>query len=146
MKNRFLFVVAAALIDTDGHVLLAQRPDHKDLAGLWEFPGGKVEQGETPEAALIRELQEELDIAVEYKDLVPLTFASHMYENFQLFMPLYLCRHWQGTMTPSVHKAIRWVSLSDLNQTDYPMPEADIPLISFLSFWLKEIRQRQMIS
>ncbi len=123
-------VVAVVLVDVDGRVLLAQRPQGKPLAGLWEFPGGKVHAGETPEAALIRELEEELGIDVRTSCLTPLTFASHTYETFHLLMPLYVCRTWRGRMTAREGQALAWVMPQKLK--DYPMPPADIPLISVL--------------
>jgi 8-oxo-dGTP diphosphatase len=123
-------VVACALIDADGRVLLAQRPEGKSMAGLWEFPGGKIEAGETPEQSLIRELEEELGIAVKEACLAPLTFASHSYESFHLLMPLYVCRRWEGTVTAREGQALAWVRPNKLR--DYPMPPADIPLIPHL--------------
>ncbi len=129
-----LLVVAVALIDTEGRVLLAQRPEGKSLAGLWEFPGGKVEQGETPEAALIRELAEELGIETKSSCLAPLTFASHSYDDFHLLMPLFACRRWTGIPTPQEGQSLAWVRARDLR--DYPMPPADIPLIPVLRDWL----------
>ena len=129
-----LLVVAVALIDTEGRVLLAQRPPGKSLAGLWEFPGGKVEPGETPEAALIRELHEELGIETKSSCLAPLTFASHSYDDFHLLMPLFACRRWQGIPSPREGQALAWVRARDLR--DYPMPPADIPLIPILRDWL----------
>ena len=129
-----LLVVAVALIDTEGRVLLAQRPPGKSLAGLWEFPGGKVEPGEIPEAALIRELHEELGIETKSSCLAPLTFASHSYEDFHLLMPLFACRRWQGIPTPREGQTLAWVRARDLR--DYPMPPADIPLIPILRDWL----------
>ena len=128
-----LLVAAAALVDVDGRVLLCQRPDGKPLAGLWEFPGGKVEAGETPEACLIRELEEELGIRVATACLAPFVFASHSYEGFHLMMPLYLCRRWEGTVTAREHKAIAWVRPSRMG--DYPMPPADAPLVA----WLRDL-------
>ena len=127
-------VVAAALIDPDGRVLIAERPPGKAMAGLWEFPGGKIEPGETPEAALIRELSEELGILVKPACLAPFTFASHSYAQFHLLMPLYLCRRWEGTPQPREHVAIKWVRPRDLitNRDAYPMPEADLPLLPML--------------
>jgi 8-oxo-dGTP diphosphatase len=130
---RMLLVAAAALVDADGRVLICQRPDGKQLAGLWEFPGGKVEPGETPEACLIRELEEELGIAVTHACLAPFVFASHEYESFHLLMPLYLVRRWSGTMTAREHKALAWVKPSKLG--DYPMPPADAPLVA----WLRDL-------
>ena len=125
-----LFVSAVALIDPDGRVLLAKRPEGKSLAGLWEFPGGKVEDGETPEAALIRELKEELGIDVTQSCLAPLTFASHAYEAFHLFMPLYVCRRWKGIARALEGQELKWVYARDLR--NYPMPPADLPLIPHL--------------
>lgn len=131
---KVVLVSAVALIDVDGRVLLAQRPQGKSLAGLWEFPGGKVEAGETPEAALIRELREELGIETQQSCLAPLTFASHAYEEFHLLMPLFACRRWQGIVTPREGQTLAWVRARDLSQ--YPMPPADIPLIPILRDWL----------
>ena len=125
-----LLVAAVALIDADGRVLLAQRPPGKSLAGLWEFPGGKVETGETPEAALIRELAEELGIDTKESCLAPLTFASHAYPEFHLLMPLYACRRWSGTPTPREGQTLAWVRVAQLG--NYPMPPADKPLIAML--------------
>jgi len=125
-----LFVVAAALVDADNRVLIAERPAGKSLAGLWEFPGGKLAPGETPEQALVRELKEELDIEVCLDCLAPFTFASHTYETFHLMMPLYVCRNWEGDITPREGQRIKWVRASKL--TEYPMPPADLPLIPFL--------------
>ncbi len=129
-----LLVSAVALIDADGRVLLAQRPESKSMAGLWEFPGGKVEAGETPEAALIRELHEELGINTWKSCLAPLTFASHAYEKFHLLMPLFACRRWEGVPTPREGQTLAWVRPDRLR--DYPMPPADIPLIPILRDWL----------
>jgi 8-oxo-dGTP diphosphatase len=129
-----LLVAAVALIDADGRVLLAQRPTGKSLAGLWEFPGGKVEQGESPEAALIRELREELGIDTWESCLAPLTFASHAYEKFHLLMPLFACRRWQGIPEPREGQVLAWVRPSAMR--DYPMPPADLPLIPILRDWL----------
>jgi len=129
-----VLVSAVALIDADGRVLLAQRPPGKSMAGLWEFPGGKVESGETPEAALIRELHEELGIETWSSCLAPLTFASHAYPDFHLLMPLFACRRWQGIVTPREGQVLKWVRAGDLR--DYPMPPADIPLIPILRDWL----------
>ena len=128
-----LLVAAAALIDADGRVLICQRPEGKQLAGLWEFPGGKVEAGETPEACLIRELDEELSIQVTHACLAPFVFASHEYESFHLLMPLYLVRRWEGTITAREHPQIAWVKPSKLS--DYPMPPADPPLVA----WLRDL-------
>src|SRR5438105_7652243 len=125
-----ILVAAVALIDPDGRVLLAQRPEGKHMAGLWEFPGGKVEAGETPEAALVRELDEELGIAVAEKCLAPLTFASHAYEAFHLLMPLYACRKWEGEVTARQGQALVWVRANRL--ADYAMPPADEPLKAML--------------
>ena len=122
-----LLVSAVALIDADGRVLLAQRPEGKSLAGLWEFPGGKVEPGETPEACLIRELHEELGIDTWRSCLAPLTFASHTYDDFHLLMPLFACRRWDGIPSPREGQRLAWVAPDRLR--DYPMPPADIPLI-----------------
>ena len=127
---KLLLVAAVALIDADGRVLIAQRPEGKQLAGLWEFPGGKVETGERPEETLIRELHEELGIAVQEACLAPLTFASHAYESFHLLMPLYACRRWDGFVQPREGQALKWVRPRDL--ASYPMPPADEPLIPFL--------------
>jgi 8-oxo-dGTP diphosphatase len=127
---KLLLVAAVALIDADGRVLIAQRPEGKQLAGLWEFPGGKVEAGERPEETLIRELHEELGIAVQEACLAPLTFASHAYETFHLLMPLYVCRRWDGFVQPREGQALKWVRPRDL--ASYPMPPADEPLIPFL--------------
>lgn len=127
---KLVLVVAAALIDTDGRVLIARRPEGKPLAGLWEFPGGKVHAGERPETALIRELNEELGITVEATCLAPLTFASHAYPDFHLLMPLYICRRWQGLVTAREAQALKWVRAGALR--DYPMPPADAPLVPAL--------------
>ena len=127
---RIVLVAAVALIDKDGRVLLAQRPEGKSLAGLWEFPGGKVEPGESPETALIRELHEELGIETWSSCLAPLTFASHAYDDFHLLMPLYICRRFEGTAHGREGQAIKWVRPKALR--DYPMPPADEPLIPFL--------------
>jgi len=130
MSQRLLLVVAVALVDPDMRVLIAQRPAGKALAGLWEFPGGKVETGESPEAALIRELREELGIEVAEPCLAPLSFASHAYDDFHLLMPLYICRRWQGFVSSREGQALKWVAPATL--PDYPMPPADKPLISAL--------------
>ena len=124
--KKLLLVAAVALVDGDGRVLLAQRPQGKMLAGLWEFPGGKVERHETPEAALIRELKEELGITVSEPGLIPLTFASHAYPSFHLLMPVYACRRWQGDMTAHEGQALAWVGAEGLSA--YAMPPADEPL------------------
>jgi len=131
---KILLVSAVALIDVDGRVLLAQRPEGKSMAGLWEFPGGKIEAGETPEAALIRELHEELGINTWSSCLAPLTFASHSYNNFHLLMPLFACRKWQGTPVAKEGQTLKWVRPNNLR--DYPMPPADIPLISIIRDWV----------
>lgn len=127
-EHKILFVVACALVDADRRVLIAQRPEGKNFAGLWEFPGGKLEAGEGPEQALIRELEEELGITTKHACLAPLTFASHSYENFHLIMPLYVCRKWQGSPRAIEHAALKWVRPQALR--DYPMPPADEPLIA----------------
>ena len=129
-----ILVVAAALIDPDGRVLIARRPPEKAMAGLWEFPGGKIEAGETPEQALIRELREELGIAVQEPCLAPFAFASHGYVKFHLLMPLYLCRRWEGTPTAREHAAVKWARPRDLmaDPQAYPMPAADLPLLPML--------------
>tara|TARA_B100001057_G_scaffold88177_1_gene84263 strand:- start:1811 stop:2209 length:399 start_codon:yes stop_codon:yes gene_type:complete len=129
-----VLVSAVALIDRDGRVLLAQRPKGKSMAGLWEFPGGKVEVGETPEAALVRELHEELGIETWDSCLAPLTFASHCYEEFHLLMPLFACRKWSGIVQPKEGQNLKWVYPK--NFLDYHMPPADIPLIPILRDWL----------
>ncbi|MBO4170271.1 (deoxy)nucleoside triphosphate pyrophosphohydrolase [Cereibacter azotoformans] len=131
---KIVLVSAVALIDGDGRVLLAQRPEGKSLAGLWEFPGGKVEPGESPEAALIRELREELGIDTKASCLAPLTFASHAYEDFHLLMPLFACRRWEGIPQPHEGQKLAWVRPQALR--DYPMPPADLPLIPILRDWL----------
>ena len=127
---KLLLVVACALVDADRRVLIAQRPEGKALAGLWEFPGGKVEAEETPEAAIIRELEEELGISTKTACLAPLSFASHNYESFHLLMPLFVCRRWQGAPVAREHAALKWVRPQALR--DYPMPPADEPLIAAL--------------
>jgi len=125
-----VLVAACALIDEDGRVLIAERPAGKSMAGLWEFPGGKVEAGERPEECLIRELAEELGIAVKEACLAPLTFASHNYPDFHLLMPLYVCRRWEGIVTPREGQCLAWVKPQRLR--DYPMPPADEPLVAHL--------------
>ncbi|TJZ86614.1 (deoxy)nucleoside triphosphate pyrophosphohydrolase [Paracoccus hibiscisoli] len=129
-----VLVSAVALIDPDGRVLLAQRPEGKPMAGLWEFPGGKVEHGETPETALIRELEEELGIRTWNSCLAPLTFASHSYDTFHLLMPVFACRRWEGIVQPLEGQGLAWVRAGDLR--NYPMPAADVPLIPALQMWL----------
>jgi 8-oxo-dGTP diphosphatase len=131
--SSILLVAACALVDIDGRVLIAQRPEGKNLAGLWEFPGGKVEPGETPEACLIRELKEELDISVAAACLSPFVFASHAYADFHLLMPLYLCRRWEGFVRPLEHAALKWVLPAEFDR--YPMPPADAPLCA----WLRDL-------
>ncbi|MBZ9796509.1 (deoxy)nucleoside triphosphate pyrophosphohydrolase [Mesorhizobium sp. ES1-4] len=128
--KRLLLVAACALVDADGRVLLAQRPQGKQLAGLWEFPGGKVEAGETPEQCLVRELHEEIGVETEIPCLAPLTFASHSYDDFHLLMPLFVCRRFRGIAQPREGQALKWVRPKQMR--DYPMPPADEPLIPFL--------------
>ena len=128
---KILTVAACALVDADGRVLLAQRPEGKPMAGLWEFPGGKVETGETPEQTLIRELEEELGIVVKEACLAPLTFASHSYPDFHLLMPLYVCGRWDGIVTAREGQRLSWVQPNRLR--DYPMPPADVPLVAHLT-------------
>ena len=125
-----LLVAAAALIDKDGRVLVAQRPEGKPMAGLWEFPGGKVDQGETPEFALVREIEEELGIEVRECCFTPIAFASHSYEKFHLVMPLYVCRMWKGIISPREGQAVKWMKINELYGLQ--MPDADVPLISQL--------------
>jgi 8-oxo-dGTP diphosphatase len=134
MTKPILLVAAAALIDRDNRVLISKRPEGKSLAGLWEFPGGKVDPGETPEEALRRELKEELDIEVCETCLAPFTFASHSYETFHLLMPLFLCRNWEGDVTPREGQEVAWVRANRL--ASYPMPPADLPLIPWLRDFL----------
>jgi 8-oxo-dGTP diphosphatase len=128
--SKLVLVAACALIDADGRVLIAQRPQGKPMAGLWEFPGGKVENGERPEQTLIRELKEELGIVVNEACLAPLAFASHAYPDFHLLMPLYVCRRWEGTVTATEGQQLAWVRPNRLR--DYEMPPADVPLVSHL--------------
>jgi 8-oxo-dGTP diphosphatase len=130
VSTKVVLVAACALVDADGRVLLAQRPAGKAMAGLWEFPGGKVEQGERPEQSLIRELKEELGIVVSEACLAPLTFASHSYPDFHVLMPLYVCRRWEGTVTALEDQKLAWVKPNRLR--DYEMPPADVPLVSHL--------------
>jgi 8-oxo-dGTP diphosphatase len=130
LSLKTVLVAACALIDADGRVLIAERPAGKSMAGLWEFPGGKVEAGERPEQSLIRELAEELGIVVKEACLAPLTFASHSYADFHLLMPLYVCRRWEGIATPREGQRLAWVTPQRLR--DYPMPPADEPLVSHL--------------
>jgi 8-oxo-dGTP diphosphatase len=132
--TKVVLVSAVALIDADGRVLVTRRPEGRSMAGMWEFPGGKVEPGETPEAALIRELDEELGISTHASCLAPLTFASHAYPEFHLLMPLFACRRWQGTPVSREGQALRWARVQDLR--DLPMPPADVPLIAILRDWL----------
>ncbi len=129
-----VLVVAVALVDADGRVLVAKRPEGKSMAGLWEFPGGKVRAGELPEAALIRELREELTIDVSESCLAPFTFASHAYDDFHLLMPLYICRIWEGTATAAEGQELAWVRPKALR--DYDMPPADVPLVAMLRDFL----------
>lgn len=129
-ERPLLLVAACALVDPDGRVLIARRPSGKPMAGLWEFPGGKVESGETPETTVIRELSEELGIDVTAACLAPLTFASHAYDDFHLLMPVFVCRKWQGRAVPMEGQEIAWVRPVRLN--DYPMPPADVPLVAHL--------------
>lgn len=134
MSHPLVLVVAAALIDADGRVLLAERPAGKSMAGLWEFPGGKVETGERPETSLIRELREELGITVKEECLAPFAFASHAYENFHLLMPLYLCRRWEGIVQPQEGQRVAWVRPREM--ANYPVPPADVPLVAQLRDFL----------
>lgn len=128
---KLVLVAACALIDADGRILIAQRPPGRSMAGLWEFPGGKIEADETPEQTLIRELEEELGIVVKEACLAPLTFASHSYPDFHLLMPLYVCRRWDGVVRPRESQQLAWVRPNKLR--DYPMPPADIPLVPHLT-------------
>lgn len=133
MSKPVVLVAAAALVDADGRVLIAQRPEGRSMAGLWEFPGGKVEPGETPEQALVRELREELSIEVCETCLAPFTFASHSYQHFHLLMPLFLCKRWDGEISAREGQQLKWVRASRL--ADYAMPPADLPLIP----WLRDL-------
>jgi 8-oxo-dGTP diphosphatase len=133
LSVKILLVAAAALVDTDGRVLICKRPQGKALAGLWEFPGGKIEAGETPEACLIRELDEELGIKVNEACLAPFVFASHGYDSFHMLMPLYLCRRWEGSVQAREHEAVAWVRPGQMS--DYAMPPADAPLVA----WLRDL-------
>jgi 8-oxo-dGTP diphosphatase len=130
MSIKLVLVAACALVDTDGRVLLAERPAGKSMAGLWEFPGGKIEAGERPEETLIRELKEELGIVVREPCLAPLTFASHAYPDFHLLMPLYVCRRWEGAVVPKEGQQLKWVRPNKLRE--FPMPPADEPLVAHL--------------
>ncbi len=134
MSHPLVLVVAAARIDADGRVLLAARPAGKSMAGLWEFPGGKVEPGEKPETSLIRELREELGITVKEECLAPFAFASHAYEKFHLLMPLYLCRRWEGIVQPQEGQRVAWVRPKEM--ANYPVPPADVPLVAQLRDFL----------
>ena len=134
LNNPVLLVVSVALIDVDGRILLAQRPEGREMSGLWEFPGGKVKEDETPEVALVRELKEELGIDIAESCLAPFSFASHVYDNFHLLMPLYLCRLWKGTPSPQEQQKLKWVRLENFN--DYSMPPADLPLVAMLKEFL----------
>ena len=134
LNNPVLLVVSVALIDVDGRILLAQRPEGRQMSGLWEFPGGKIEAGETPEVALVRELKEELGIDIAESCLAPFSFASHVYDNFHLLMPLYLCRVWKGTPSSQEQQKLKWVRLENFN--DYSMPPADLPLVAMLKEFL----------
>ena len=127
MSVKLVLVAACALIDADGRVLIAQRPEGKSMAGLWEFPGGKVEANERPEQTVIREMHEELGVTIEESSLSPFAFASHAYPEFHLLMPLFLCRRWEGAITPREGQSVAWVTPKDL--ANYPMPPADAPLI-----------------
>jgi len=129
-QAKLVLVAACALVDSDGRVLIAQRPAGRSMAGLWEFPGGKIEAGERPEDALIRELHEELSITVKEACLAPFTFASHTYPEFHLLMPLYICRRWDGIVRPREGQAVKWVRPREMSS--YPMPPADLPLIPML--------------
>jgi len=129
-----VLVSAVVLVDKDGRILIAKRPDGRSMAGLWEFPGGKVELGETPEQALVRELWEELGIKTWNSCLAPLTFASHVYDKFHLLMPLFVCRKWEGVVLPKENQELKWVYSKELK--NYPMPPADIPLVPFLREWI----------
>jgi 8-oxo-dGTP diphosphatase len=133
-EKRLILVAACALIDPDGRILIAQRPEGKPMAGLWEFPGGKVEAGERPEQTVIREMREELSVVIKEDCLAPFTFASHAYPEFHLLMPLYLCRRWDGILRPTEGQKTAWIRPRDLARDDsaYPMPAADLPLLPML--------------
>ena len=135
---RVVYVVAAALINEAGHILLAQRPEGKSMAGLWEFPGGKIETGETPEQALARELNEELGLHVKQTQMRPATFVSHAYQTFNLFMPLYIIKEWRGMVTSNEGQSLVWVPVEELRT--YPAPEADLPLFEFLEHHLRDFK------
>ena len=134
LNSSVLLVVSVALIDIDDRILLAQRPKGRKMSGLWEFPGGKIEEGETPEVALVREVKEELGIDITESCLAPFSFASHDYDEFHLLMPLYLCRRWKGIPTPKERQKLKWVRLE--NFSDYSMPPADLPLVAMLREFL----------
>ena len=141
MPRRLLLVAACALVNRDQRLLIAQRPAGKPLAGLWEFPGGKIEPGESPEQTIVRELQEELAIITTASALTPLTFASHQYADFHLLMPLYVCREWRGTPSPMEAQQIAWVQISDLTNehAQFPMPPADAPLLPALQRYISAL-------
>jgi 8-oxo-dGTP diphosphatase len=134
LNNPVLLVVSVALIDIDERILLAQRPEGRQMSGLWEFPGGKIEEGETPEVALVRELKEELGIDITESCLAPFSFASHVYDSFHLLMPLYQCRQWKGAPSPKEQQKLKWVRHENFN--DYAMPPADLPLVAMLKEFL----------
>ena len=134
-ETPLILVAACALIDGEGRILIAQRPAGKSMAGLWEFPGGKVEAGETPETALVREMREELSVEIALEALEPFVFASHAYPEFHLLMPVFLCRQWRGEIVPHEGQIIAWVKPSDL--ANYPMPPADLPLIPLFQRFLR---------
>lgn len=136
-RKKVVYVSAVALVNDAGYILLAQRPEGRSMAGLWEFPGGKIEDGETPEETLVRELKEELGIDVSIKNLTPLTFASHDYEGFHLFMPVFVCTAWNGKVMPMEGQACAWVLARDLAQ--YPMPPADLPLVPHIQGYIEHV-------